>query len=212
MRPSLALPLPTSMLFEHLIDPDFDALADLPTGVAPAALLNAKVSTLDWLDEPLSEADQKSKTLAREAFGSVTDPNTPAEIQTSHIMQLRAPAAVQHLVGMLSAYDWDFVEQAKEIRGYVVAKLLEETKGPKDSTRLRALELLGKVTEVGSFTERIEITRKTEDTSVIEERIRARLQALLPPPMEVQDAEIKDVAIVPKVPRKAADVEVPDVD
>lgn len=185
-------------MFEHLIDPEFDEIADLPAGAAPAALLNAKVNTLDWLDEPLSEADQNSKTHAREAFGSLTDPNIPPEIQTSHIMQLRAPAAVQHLVGMLSAYDWDFVEQAKELRGYVVAKLLEESKGPKDSIRLRALELLGKVTEVGSFTERIEITRKTEDTSVIEERIRARLQALLPPPMEVQDAEIKDVAIVPK--------------
>ena len=194
-------------MFEHLIDPEFDEIADLPPGAAPAALLNAKVNTLDWLDEPLSGADQNSKTRAREAFGSLTDPTIPPEIQTSHIMQLRAPAAVQHLVGMLSAYDWDFVEQAKELRGYVVAKLLEETKGPKDSTRLRALELLGRVTEVGSFTERIEITRKTEDTSVIEERIRARLQALLPPPMEVQDAEMKDVAIVPKAARKAADME-----
>ncbi len=199
-------------MFEHLIDPEFDEIADLPAGAAPQTLLNAKVHTLDWLDEPLSAADQNSKTRAREAFGSLTDPNIPPEIQTSHIMQLRAPAAVQHLVGMLSAYDWDFVEQAKELRGYVVAKLLEESKGPKDSIRLRALELLGKVTEVAVFSERIEITRKTEDTSVIEERIRARLQALLPPPMEVQDAEIKDVAIVPKVQRKPADMEVPDVD
>lgn len=199
MRTSLALPLPTSMMFEHLLSPDFDELDD----AQPAAVLNAKVNTLDWLDEPLSDADPGSKTKARQAFASITDPKAIPEVQMSHIMQLRAPAAVQHLVGMLSAYDWDFVEQAKELRGYVVAKLLEESTGPKDSTRLRALELLGKVTEVAVFSERIEITRKTEDTSVIEERIRARLQALLPPPMEVQDAEIKDVAIVPKPQRGA---------
>lgn len=62
---------------------------------------------------------------------------------------------------MLTAYDWAFVEQAKELRGYCVSQLVEETKHPDAKVRLRAVELLGKVSEIALFTERVEI-KKTE--------------------------------------------------
>lgn len=185
-----------SIIFEHLLDPEFEDCLE----AAPEALLNATVRTADWMDElrgvapaaPLPGAGDR----ARQAFAAYAAEDAPPEVQAHHIMQLRAPEAVRHLVGMLSAYDWDFIEQAKEIRGYVVAKLIEETKSPDARIRLKALELTGKLTEIGSFTERIEITRKAEDTSVLEERIRARLAALLPPTLEIQDTEIKDIAVV----------------
>jgi hypothetical protein len=97
---------------------------------------------------------------------------------------------------MLSAYDWDFVEQAKQLRGYVVAKLLEETKDTRAQTRLKALELIGKLSEVASFSERVEIIHKQSDSAELESRLRERLRSLLPPVMEVQDTEIKEIAVV----------------
>jgi hypothetical protein len=56
-----------------------------------------------------------------------------------------------------------------------VAKILEETDHPDARIRLKALEMLGKVTEVGLFTERIEI-KKTELSDVeLDERIKQKL-------------------------------------
>lgn len=183
-------------MFEHLLDPVFDEVADLP---APA-IVSAQINTADWLTDhtiPTIPATSQDAHAARQAFEATLHPELDPETRRRSVMELRSPEAVRHLVGMLSAYDWKFVEQAQELRGYVVAKLLEETKHPDARIRLRALELTGKLTEVSSFTERVEITRKDESADAIEDRIRAKLKQLLPPTMEVQDAEIKEIAVVP---------------
>jgi len=179
-------------LFEHLIDPAFEA----PEDVSSSELVSAQVNTLDWLDAPLEPASQTSKTLARNAFASVTSPDADVAITTATVLQLRTPAAVQHLVSMLAKYDWDFIEQAKEIRGYVVSQLLEETKSSDARIRLRALELTGKLTEVASFTERSEVVHKHEESGEIEDRLRARLKMLLPPQQPAEDLEVKEIAVV----------------
>ena len=185
------------MLFEHLIDPAFTPVYE----AAAADIVSAQIAALAFMDEdvvdtsPSANTGARDSALAQQAFTSMTapgyNPTAPATV-----LQLKSPQAVRHLVGMLSAYDWDFVNQAKELRGYVVAKLLEETKSADARIRLRALELTGKLTEVASFTERSEVTIKHEDTSVIEERLRARLASMLPPQQAVQDVEVQEIAVV----------------
>ena len=96
---------------------------------------------------------------------------------------------MRHLVGMLTAYDWEFVQQAKELRGYTVAKLIEETNNSNANIRLKALGLLGKVTEVGLFTEKIEVKK----TDMTEEEIDKRLKEKLTKFMDLSDADIVDV-------------------
>ena len=184
------------MLFQHLVDPEYTPVADAEIG----ALVSAQVKAMDFLDDddttpPVVPRTARDSSLARQAFASLTA-DAPKEVQLQQVMALRTPEAVRSLVGMLSAYDWDFVEQAKQLRGYVVAKLMEESKGARASDRLRALQLLGTVTEVAAFTERKEVTHKHEGAPEIEERLRARLRSLLPPVMEVQDTEVKDIAVV----------------
>jgi hypothetical protein len=61
-------------------------------------------------------------------------------------MTLRAPPAVRHLAGMLTQYDWNYVEQAQQIRGFVVARLVEHSRSPDPKTSLPALKALGTVT------------------------------------------------------------------
>lgn len=180
------------MILEHLTNDEYQNLDE----ACPDAIVSAQIRTLEWHDEPVGPADDNAKTLARNTFASLTTPGAEIATTKANVLQLRSPAAVQHLVGMLSAYDWDFVEQAKELRGFVVAKLLEEVKGTRASDRLRALQLIGTLTEVASFTERSEVTHKQENTSEIEDRLRARLASLLPPVLEVQDTEVKEIAVV----------------
>ena len=185
------------MLFEHLIDPAFT-----PVYEAPAEdIVSAQIAALAFMDEdsvdtsPNANTGARDSALAQQAFTALTNPGfNPTAPAT--VLQMKSPQAVRHLVGMLSAYDWDFVNQAKELRGYVVAKLLEETKSADARIRLKSLELVGKLTEVAAFTERSEVTIKHEDTSIIEDRLRARLASMLPPQQAVQDIEVQEIAIV----------------
>ena len=127
-------------------------------------VLDAKIKTSEWLQELGVEDDEviddAEKRAAQYAFAALTAP-LDAEEQKKALAHVEVPTAVKHLVGMLTAYDWAFVEQAKELRGYCIASLLEETKHPDAKVRLKAVELLGKVTEVALFTDRVEV-KKTE--------------------------------------------------
>ena len=70
---------------------------------------------------------------------------------------------------------------------YVVNKLLEESVSPKDSNRMRALELLGKAAEL--FTDKSEVTIKHESTEELEKKIQQRLDTILDGEWVVEDAQ-----------------------
>ncbi len=184
-------PVHTPSILSHLMSPDFVGL----DGASLEDLLQAQAETTS----SLIDFNAHSETLTgleaqavRSAFAAVTSPEAPIRDQKAAVLALRVPPAVKHLAGMLSQYDWAFVEQAKEIRGYVVAQLLEETKNPDAKVRLKALELTGKLTEVGSFMERVTITKVDASAEELTTRIRDRLAKLLPPQQPV--ADVIDVA------------------
>ena len=160
---------------------------------SPEELLSAQSETANWLaelgvDDDEVLVDQSQTVAARKAFGSLTT-NADTLEQKAALTELKTPQAVRHLVGMLTAYDWEFIQQAKELRGYTVAKLVEETQNPNANIRLKALGLLGKVTEVGLFTEKIEVKK----TDLTEDEIDKKLKEKLAKFMDVSDAEILDV-------------------
>jgi hypothetical protein len=176
-------------MLEHLIHGEFhpevvDATAEVLSfeKADPTTIIDAKVKTAEWLknleleDEAIeTKAEQDA---ARKSFASLVTGQPVGNTQQA-LTNLKTPAAVQHLVGMLTAYDWAFVEQAKELRGFAVAKILEEVKHPDARIRLKALDMLGKVTEVALFTERVEV-KKTEMTDVeLEARIKDKLNRFM---------------------------------
>ena len=122
-------------MLEHLISSELDptVFLDIPEDftpvekAAPEKLIDAQVKTADWLKElgidDTKVSDAAQTETARAAFAALTTGSTPASVQLA-LTNIKAPAAVQHLVGMLTAYDWEFVNQAKELRGYAVAKIL----------------------------------------------------------------------------------------
>jgi len=78
-------------------------------------------------------------------------------------------------VAMVSGYQWEFVKQANELRSMSVAKIVKETEHPDARIRLKALELLGKVTEVALFTDRVEVKSAEVSDEELEKRIREKL-------------------------------------
>jgi len=174
-------------MLDHLVQfsPEVTASGDFkPLEKAGAdEVLSAQVATADWLEELGVQSDDDivdhlEKSHAREAFHSAVTAQPEAD-QKSKLAQLKTPVAVRHLTGMLTAYDWEFVEQAKELRGYAVAKILEEVENPNANIRLKALGLLGKITEVGLFTEKIEVKQIESTDAEIEQRIKEKLNRFM---------------------------------
>jgi hypothetical protein len=193
-------------MLDHLIDFDPEVSDDLqdftPLNKAGIAdTVDAKINTNNWLKE-LGAVDTDTITneletqAARTSFANIVSA-APSEITHQALAEVKTPAAVQHLVGMLTAYDWEFVSQAKELRGYAVAKILEEVENPNASVRLKALALLGKVTEVGLFTEKIELKKTEMSNTELDQRIKDKLNKF----MEVvdvlanKDADVIDLEI-----------------
>lgn len=176
-------------MLDHLIDFEPEVFeytsktVQDPAKVSSVGVLDAKIQTKDWMqalgavdsDALVNEIDTKS---AREAFANIVSAS-PEEITHTALAHVKTPAAVQHLVGMLTAYDWEFVHQAKELRGYAVAKLVEETQSPNANIRLKALGLLGKVTEIGLFTDKIEVKKEEMSDTELEQRIKEKLNRFM---------------------------------
>jgi hypothetical protein len=172
-------------MLDHLIfftpDVDDDSADFVPLEKSePADVIDAQVQTAEWLKSIGATTEEEVTTTleaesARAAFTSVV---TGQQNAVQNLTQVKTPAAVQHLVGMLTAYDWQFVERAQELRGYAVAKILEDCEHPTASIRLKALGMLGKVTEVGLFTDKIEVKKTELSDAELEMRIKEKLNKM----------------------------------
>jgi hypothetical protein len=190
-------------MLDHLLDFEPE-VEDKATGFVPlekagiTETVDAKASTAEWLKslgavDESTAVDQAQAQAARESFANIVAAKS-TEITQASLAGVTTPQAVQHLVGMLSAYDWEFVTQAQKLRGYAVAKILEEVENPSANIRLKALALLGKVTEVGLFTEKIEIKKDEISDDELNQKIKDKLSKF----MGVTDVqEITDITEKP---------------
>lgn len=172
-------------MLEHLLDIEYEpeVLVAPEDGFVPlkkvdaSDLLESQIQTTDWLkalgaatdDEVITQAEQAQAT---EAFAATI---TGAPDAKTTLTKITTPPAISRIVSMMTAYEWQFVEEAQRLRSMAVAKIVEETDHPDARIRLKALELLGKVTEVGLFTERIEV-KKTELSDIeLDAKIKEKL-------------------------------------
>jgi hypothetical protein len=193
------------LLLQHLVSAaEADFTPDLISGGAdftpldpltPAQTLSAQNKTSDWLkslteddEEILDEAKQEK---AVQAFNALVTQDPAAKRK---LLELDLPAEIKTAVGMVTAYQWKFVEQAEELRSMSVAKIVKETDHPDAKVRLKALELLGKVTEVALFTDRVQI--KTDEIS--DEELDAKIKEKLSRYMGAVDVVEADFKEKPK--------------
>jgi len=195
---------PRLEMLEHLLDftpPPATPQSVVPlTQATPDDIVAAQLNTADWLEKmgaPTTDQAQAAAATAaaQQAFSALTT-QTPEE-QRKALMQLKTPPAVRHLTGMLTAYDWEFVEQAKELRGYAVSQILEETKHPDAKIRLKALDMLGRVTEVALFTDRVEVKKTDLSDAEIEAKIKEKINRFM------QVTDVIDVAESQEIVEKA---------
>jgi hypothetical protein len=104
------------------------------------------------------------------------------------------PAAVILTHNILDEFAHAAVDRALQIRHLVTNKLIIESDNPDPRVRLRALELLGKVSDVGLFSDRSEVVITHQSSSELEDKLRSKLRNLM------DRAAIIDAEIIPDTP------------
>jgi hypothetical protein len=140
------------------------------------AAATAKVLVEGGADIPVSSQEKQE---AAEIFKEFTNPDSEAKANASITKALSTPATVQHLFLMLSDYDHQVVQEAVQLRRFVTNKLLEDAGLSDPRHRLKALELLGKISDVGLFSEKTEITVKNLSQEDLQTQIKNKLFKIL---------------------------------
>ena len=174
------------MFLEHLVSASAaDFVPDVLSDNAPftpaeslttAQTLSAQIKTSEWLSQFQDEDDEILSEVQQEKITQTFDALIKADPRAKQkLMQLDLPEEIKSAVGMVTAYQWKFVEQAEELRSMAVANIVKEVHHPDARIRLKALELLGKVTEVALFTDRVAIKNEEVTDEELDARIKEKL-------------------------------------
>ena len=99
------------------------------------------------------------------------------------------------LATILSEYDKQVIDDTAQLRTYITNRLIEESKCGDTKHEIRALELLGKISDVGLFSEKTEINI-THTTDSLQHAIKDKIDRLMGMVgSNVQDAEFEEVEL-----------------
>ena len=121
------------------------------------------------------------------------DPESTSLAATPARLARMTPAELLLTREILQKFGHSVVDSAVQIRHTVTNKLIQETENPDPRIRLRALELLGKITDVGLFTERSEVTVTHQTSDDLRAKLREKLHKLKDV-TPIEDAETFDDA------------------
>jgi hypothetical protein len=135
------------------------------------------------------EPTKEDKDVAAKlAVAYADNPEKTSKKATPKKVATLTPASLILTDSILQEFGRSVVESAVQIRHLVTNKLLLETDNPDPRVRIRALELLGKISDVGLFAEKSEVTITHQSTDDIKEKLRSKLAKLVNPPQEIEDA------------------------
>tara|TARA_R100001369_G_scaffold7173_1_gene18319 strand:+ start:2883 stop:3491 length:609 start_codon:yes stop_codon:yes gene_type:complete len=137
--------------------------------------------------------NKEDKDVAAKLSSSyASDPAKTSKTASAVRMSTLTPASIVLTNSILSEFGRSVVESSVQIRHLVTNKLLLETENPDPRTRIRALELLGKISDVGLFAEKSEITITHQSTDDLKSKLRRKLEKLVPVEEEAEDAVVLD--------------------
>lgn len=170
-----------------------DEVKSIPLPERAAAL----GKTVDKLEEhgvnlEPDEADKEAAATLATAYASAPD-KTSQKVTNKRAATL-TPASVRLTSNIIDEFNHSVVESSKQLRNLVTNKLIIESENPDPRVRMRALELLGKISDVGLFTEKSEVTITHQTTDDLKEKLRSKLAKLVNPQPEVEDATIIEAA------------------
>jgi hypothetical protein len=135
--------------------------------------ISIAVNTSNLVEELGGSIDYSNDDLHKAAalLAGTKKANTPKHITSS--MEARAAA---HLI---KKFDFQAFTDAQQARNFVTNKLIALADCGDPKLELKALELLGKHSDIGLFTERSEITVHHTSSKSLEDSIKERVKRLL---------------------------------
>lgn len=128
------------------------------------------------LDVDLTSEDKE--VAAALAVSYAANPDKASNTVTTKRAAQLTPAVLRETNNILSEWGRSVVDSAVTVRHLVTNKLVTETENPDPRVRLKALELLGKISDVGLFVEKSEVTITHQTTDDLKEKLRSKLQKL----------------------------------
>lgn len=126
--------------------------------------------------------DKEDKDVAAKlAVAYADDPEKTSKKVTPNKISTLTPASLVLTASILTEFGQSVVQSAKTVRHLVTNKLLIETENPDAKVRLRALELLGKISDVGLFADKTEVTVTHQTSDELKQKLRQKLEKLVNP-------------------------------
>jgi len=138
----------------------------------------------------LEEASREAQDIAAAlATSYAANPEQASKQVTTQRAAALPPASLIETRRILDEFGSAVVRHSIEIRHLVTNKLLLESENPDPRVRIRALELLGKITDVGLFTERSEVTITHQSTEDLRKTLREKFNRIL-------NKDVQDVVVI----------------
>ncbi len=128
------------------------------------------------IDPPSNSDNDVAATLAA-AYAA--DPEKTSRAVSNSRAATMTPASLIQTRSILDEFGTAVVRHSVEIRHLVTNKLLLESENPDPRVRIRALELLGKISDVGLFTERSEVLITHQSTDDLRKKLREKFNRIL---------------------------------
>ena len=139
------------------------------------------------------EPTKEDKDIASKlAVAYAADPEKVSKKASSKKVSKLTPASLILTNQILQEFGHSVAESATQIRHLVTNKLLIESENADPRMRVRALELLGKISDVGLFSEKSEVTITHQSTDDLREKLRSKLEKLVNPVDDIEEAEFMD--------------------
>ena len=135
------------------------------------------VAALESLGPSIDYADKDLHSVA-EVINGTDKPNAPKHIQ--------ATAEAKAASVLIKTFDFQAFADIQQARTFITNKLVSMTDCGDPKIEIKALELLGKHSDIGLFTERSEITVHHTTSKGLEDSIKERIKRLM-------NAEVTDV-------------------
>jgi len=167
------------------IEPETGVAKRTPPKIKDLAVkASAAARTAEFLHENGLEIkpNQDDKDVAAAlAVSYAEDPDKTSKAATPKRVAHLTPATLLMTDRILKDFGHSVVKSATQVRHLVTNKLIEETENPDPRVRIRALELLGKISDVGLFAEKTEVTITHQTTDDLKDRLREKLTRLINP-------------------------------
>lgn len=150
----------------------------------------AAFKTAEFLIAMGHEVDKSKMTAAqreaaRQVTGSPAAKRRPFDSETAIWMD-----------DLLERYNNAIVEDTIRLKTYVTTRLVEESDGEKAADRLRALESLGRLSQLGMFADKVEISVNNKSTEELKSDLAKKLSRYMGKVEEVETEKVKEAVQV----------------